>query len=277
MKVLVVGGTSSLGLALTARLRTSCEVVTAGRHGCDIEIDLTWPLERMALPAGIDAIVHTAAHFGGNAPSDLVEAEQVNMLGTLKLCLAAAGAKVRHFVYVSSVFAALEEGSVHCTAYALSKRHGEDAARFACAASALPLAIVRPSQIYGGARAPAHQPFLYAMIDRARKGEDIVLYGTRDPLRNFIHVDDVARAIARVVALGVVGTYACQHPQDVTYSQIADAAFRVFGAGGRVRFLRDKPDIPDNVLARDEALYEAIGFHPATTIEDGIRRVAAES
>jgi hypothetical protein len=44
-----------------------------------------------------------------------------------------------------------------------------------------------------------------------------------------------------------------------------------------VRFLRDKPDIPDNVFAMDEPLYKAIEFHPRTSIEDGVRRIAESS
>ena len=75
----------------------------------------------------------------------------------------------------------------------------------------------------------------------------------------------------------IVGTYSCQHPSNVTYSQIAKAAFEAFGTRGNVSFLLDKPDIPDNVFAADDALYEAIGFRPSTTIEDGLRRIARQS
>jgi hypothetical protein len=63
----------------------------------------------------------------------------------------------------------------------------------------------------------------------------------------------------------------------VTYSRIAKAAFQAFDTRGSVRFLRDKPDIPDNVFPGDDALYEAIHFRPSTSIEDGLRRIAALS
>jgi nucleoside-diphosphate-sugar epimerase len=278
MKVLIVGGTSSLGSALKALLSASCEVITAGRTKCDLAFDLTWPPDRLLLPEDVDVIVHTAAHFGGKTAADILEAENVNVLGTLKLCQAAASTRARHFVLISSIFASLREDSKHNSVYALSKKHAEDVARFICTTHALPLAVLRPSQIYGvGPRFRAHQPFLHMMIDRARKGEDIFLYGTRDPRRNFIYIDDLTAAISRVVSTGIVGTYSCQHPSDVTYSQIAKAAFQAFGTRGSVRFLHDKPDIPDNVLAVDDALYEAIGFRPSTSIEDGLRRIASLS
>jgi nucleoside-diphosphate-sugar epimerase len=275
MKVVIVGGNSSLGLALRAVLSASSEVITAGRTNCDLTFDLTWPFERMVLPDDVDVIVHTAAHFGGKSAADILDAEHVNVLGTLKLCQAAVSARARHFVFISSIFASLRENSEHHSIYALSKRHAEEVARFVCATHSLPLTVLRPSQIYGaGPRFRVHQPFLHAMMDKAKKGEDIVLYGTRDPRRNFIYIDDLTAVISRVIDARIVGTYFCQHPSNVTYSQIAKAAFEAFDTRGSVRFLRDKPDIPDNVFAADDSLYEAIGFRPSTTIEDGLRRIA---
>ena len=275
MRVVIVGGNSSVGSALKGALSASCEVITAGRTNCEIALDLTWPRERFLLPADVDVIVHTAAHFGGKTSADVLEAEQVNVLGTLKLCQAAASTKAKHFILISSIFATLGEKSEHYGVYALSKRHAEEMARFVCATASLPLTVLRPSQIYGaGPRFRVHQPFLHMMIDKARKGEDILLYGTRDPRRNFIYIDDLTAVIARVVTMGVVGTYSCQHPSDVTYSRIAKAAFEAFDTRGSVRFLPDQPDIPDNVFAVDDALYEAIGFRPSTSIEDGLRQIA---
>ncbi len=275
MKVVIVGGTSSLGSALRLALSGSCEVITAGRTNCDLALDLTWPREQMVLPDDVDVIVHTAAHFGGKTAADIVAAENVNVLGTLKLCQAAATANARHFILISSIFASLKEGSEHHSIYALSKRHAEDVARFVCATHSLHLTVLRPSQIYGaGARFRVHQPFLHAMMEKAKKGEDIVLYGTRDPQRNFIYIDDLTAVISKVIDGRIVGTYSCQHPSNVTYCQIAKAAFEAFDTRGSVRFLRDKPDIPDNIFAADDALYEALRFRPSTTIEDGLRRIA---
>src|SRR4030095_15097078 len=65
VKVVIVGGNSSVGLALKAVLSDSCDVITAGRKNCDIALDLAWPLARFLLPEDVDAVVHTAAHFGG--------------------------------------------------------------------------------------------------------------------------------------------------------------------------------------------------------------------
>jgi UDP-glucose 4-epimerase len=217
----------------------------------------------------------TRAHFGGKAPAEIQAAEDVNVIGTLKLCQAAVRAKVQHFVFISTIFATLNDDSEHYTAYAFSKKHAEDVARFVCAKNGLPLTVLRPSQIYGSwPKLRVHQPFLHLMMERARKGEDILLYGSRDASRNFVHIDDLAVVISAAVQRRVVGTYSCQHPSDVTYSRVANAALGAYGAVGAVRFLTDKSDVGDNVFPIDSTLYDTLGLRPQTTIEDGLKRLA---
>lgn len=277
MKTLIVGGTSSLGSALKPVLSEFSEVITAGRKSCDVRLDLSDPSEAIVLPDGIDSVIHTAAHFGGNKANEILEAENLNVLGTLKLCQAAVRAKVTHFVLISSMFACLKEGSEFYSIYALSKRHAEDVARFFCSAHFLPLAILRPSQIYGSNdRFRRHQPIIYVMMEKARLGEDIQIYGSHDARRNYIYIDDLTALVSRTVKNRVVGTYSCQHPVDVTYSQIARASFAAFKRNGSVRFVKDKQNIADNVFERDEALYKLTGFYPQTSIEDGLRKIAEE-
>ena len=111
MKILIVGGTSSLGCALKPVLSEIGEVITAGRKECDIRLDLNDPIEKITLPNNIDAVIHTAAHFGGKTVEEILEAENVNVLGTLKLCQAAVQAKAKHFILISSMFSCLNKNS----------------------------------------------------------------------------------------------------------------------------------------------------------------------
>lgn len=273
--VLVVGGRSSLGHALSARLRETMTVTTAGRQGCDMPLDLRWPVERMQVPTGVDVVVHLAAHFPGSSVSELVDAITVNGAGTARLCASAAAAGVKHFLYVSSIFALAGPGMPGYGAYGVSKRLGEDAARLVCDASGVPLAILRPSAMYGRSpRLRAHQPFLYRMLDLARQGSDITLFGKHDPRRNYVHVDDVARAVAALLEHGSTGTFACQHPRDVTYGEVARTAFSIVGKGGQLVFDSDKPDIPDIVFPMDDALRDATGFIPVIDLTQGLRDIA---
>jgi nucleoside-diphosphate-sugar epimerase len=276
MKILIVGGSSSLAQILRPVLSSFAEVLTAGRSGCDVTLDLSWEDDKLCLPEGLDAVVNLAAHFGGKDFAGALAAEQVNVLGLLKLCHAAQRAGVSHLVQVSTIFAGLREDSPFFSSYALSKRHGEDVARLYCSSVNLPLAILRPSQIYGvGVRFRKHQPFLYNIIDKAEKNEEVVFYGSNDAQRNLIHAEDVAEVIAQVVRLRLQGLHACHSMTNVRYSEIAAAAVNAFDSSSQVCFAADKPNILDNAFEPDSRLYRQIEFFPRVTLELGMKKEAS--
>ena len=276
MKILLTGGHSSLAQVLHPVLTSVAEVLTAGRNGCDVELDLAWPAGRFELPAGLDAVIHLAANFGGQDFESMLAAEEVNALGALKLAHACFSAGVGQLVQVSSIFAGLGEGTPFYNSYSLSKRHAEELTRLYCHNTGLPLAILRPAQLYGEGEAfRRHQPFLYALLDRAQRGEDIVLYGSNDARRNFIHVADVAEVIARVVRQRIEGCYDCVSLSNVRFSEIAAAAVAAFGCASAVSFDVTKPDIPDNAFAVNDSLYRRIGYFPQISLAQGLAREAA--
>lgn len=102
MRVLLVGGTSSLAQTLIPLLRERCELLTAGRKGCDVELDLC--SRDIQIPDGIDCVVNLAAAFGGKEPTDILQTMDVNVLGVMKLCHASSKAGAKHLVHISSIF-----------------------------------------------------------------------------------------------------------------------------------------------------------------------------
>jgi nucleoside-diphosphate-sugar epimerase len=275
MRTLIIGSSSSVGNALIPVISKFSQVLTAGRHDCDIILNIGDPIEKIKLPDNLDVIIHTAAEFAIKTDVDLVNTEYVNVLGTLKLCQAAKQANSKHFVLVSSMFSCLKSNSPFFNIYSLSKKHSEEIAQYYCSAHSLPLTILRPSRIYGiDDRYRRHQPFIYALADQAEKGEDIAIQGSHDALRNFIHIEDLIKIISLVVQNKIVGTYNCMHPKDITFSEIASAAISAFHGQGAIYFLGDKPDIPDNIFEMDDILYKQIGFYPQITIEEGMKKIA---
>lgn len=276
MKVLLVGGGSLVARAVAASLGPEAKVITAGRSGCDIALDLRSPVEQMVLPEGLDAVVNTAADFGGEGPDDFARAEEVNALGALRLCQACARGGVRYLLHVSTIFVRQPVLQSRLAAYVVSKRHGEEMVRQYCAGAGLPLGLVRPSQLYGdGEEFRRHQPLLYAWADKARLGEPIVIFGPRDAKRNYLHIDDLGEIVACMVRMGLVGEYDCQHPEDVSLSQIAEALIGAFGGAGRVEFAREMPPQEDVVFAPDSRIFERTGHYPAISPAEGMRRIAA--
>ncbi|MCX7166928.1 MAG: NAD-dependent epimerase/dehydratase family protein [Rhodocyclales bacterium] len=277
MRILIVGGTSALAQTLKPVLGEDAEVLTAGRHGCDVRLDLSDAQDKFLVPAGINVVINTAAQFGGDSFEDILRMETVNALGVLKLCQSCVASGVGHMVQVSSIFAGLDETSPFFSAYALSKRHGDELATGFSSRFRLPLTILRPGRLYGvGEARRRHQPFLSAIIERAVEGADILIHGSNDALRNFLHMEDMARIVARVVQRELKGIYTCMNTRDVRYSELAAAAARAFGSKGKIRFVADEADIPDSVFPLDDSLFRLIDYFPRISVELGMEMEAAQ-
>ena len=276
MKILIVGGTSSLAQALKPVFFEFAEVITAGRAGCDVHLDLSDPVEKIELPEDIDVVINTAASFGGESFEKIYQAENVNVLGVLKLCAACTKAQAKHLVLISSIFACLNKESSFYNIYSLSKKQADELAQLYSSAFGLPLTILRPSQFYGvGDAYRKHQPFLYTIIDKAANDEDILIYGSNDAMRNFIHVEDVARIIAIVIQRKIEGAFACMNIKDVSYSEVAAAAIEAFGSKSKIKFMTEQPDIPNNIFEPDDSLFRLIDYYPQISISLGMKKEAA--
>lgn len=274
MSILIIGAGSVIGKAMAARLSDEKEVSFAGRRDADIPFDLT---EWRTLPdihQAFETVVHVAADFGGESDHDWARAEAVNAVGTLSACALARRAQAKHVVLMSSLSATYRPGDPYYGVYALSKRHGEEIAQSYCAAHGLALTILRPSQIYDdqGLCRP-HQSLFYMMADRAQADEEIALYGSHDARRNYLHIDDLSELAWRIIQQRCTGVFTCAHPQSVTLSEMAKAAFSAFGRTREARFLPEKPALPDLPEISDYAVYDRVGYHPRINIWEGYRRI----
>lgn len=275
MKSLVIGSTSVIGRAVANALACLGPVKTAGRRDADFFLDLSQPDNAVPITEGFDVVVLAAADFGGNSVEDLIRAEQVNVLGTLAACRMAQQCGAQHLILLSSVFASHTPADHHYSIYSLSKRHAEEVASLFCKQHGLALTLLRPSQVYDAAGAcRTHQPLLYVMADNAQAGRDITLFGNNDARRNYLYLDDLVQICTRVAQATVTGLFNCVHPSSPRLSEIAGAAVSAFGQQAEVRFLRDKPDVPDLPHQPvDVAFYEAIDFTPRVDIHSGFNLI----
>jgi GDP-L-fucose synthase len=105
---------------------------------------------------------------------------------------------------------------------------------------------------------------------------EVVLWGTGSPLREFLHVDDLAHACLFLMEhysdeeIINVGT-----GREVTIRQLAEIVQRVVGYTGRVQWDTTRPDgTPRKLL--DCGKLKALGWQPAIDLEKGIRSVYAD-
>lgn len=276
MRILIVGGNSTLARALIPVLAQFAEVITAGRSGCDVRIDLSNDIDARQMPRDIDVLVNAAASFGTTDAASIYQTEQTNVLGALRLCQLCSALSIRHMVQISSIFSRLPAESPFYTAYSLSKRHAEEMTQLYSDKTGLALTIIRPSQFYGtGPACRKHQPFLYAIIDKVANNENVAIYGSHDARRNFIHIEDVAELIAATIRRQITGSHDCAQLQPVRFSDIVAAAAKAFGSRSQMVFLPQQPDIADNICAADDTLFRLLGQYPGISMEQGMEKEAA--
>jgi len=201
---LVTGSTGILGRPLCHTLHSHEWRVTgvtrmqeAGPWDESIQADLT-SHGTFSMPSDIDTVFHLAGktHALSETKQEEEEYFRINTEGTRKLLEAAKQARVRRFVFFSSV-KAINEGSADCldeaspchpvTPYGKSKREAE---RLVLEGNYVPEPVVlRLSMVYG----PATKGNLPRMIEAVAKGHfpPIPEFGNQ---RSMVHVDDVVQA-----------------------------------------------------------------------------------
>jgi len=124
-----------------------------------------------------------------------------------------------------------------------------------------------------------------AAVAKARGDEELVVWGSGTPRREFLHADDLAAACLFVLNLPEerygrflneteaplvnIGT-----GEDVTIRELAEIVQRVTGFAGRLRFDASKPDGTPRKLMDVGRMHE-LGWRHTIELEDGVRLVYA--
>ncbi len=134
-----------------------------------------------------------------------------------------------------------------------------------------------PTNLYGTGDNyhPEHSHVLPAMIRRFHEArdagfEEVVIWGTGTPLREFLHSDDCARAL--VYLLGV------ESPPDwvnigsgveISIRELAELVAEVVGYQGRIVLDSSKPDGTPRKLM-DSSVLRGLGWTPSIDLEAGV-------
>jgi GDP-L-fucose synthase len=105
---------------------------------------------------------------------------------------------------------------------------------------------------------------------KAAKAEEVVVWGTGKPMREFLHVDDLANALVLLMEKYEspqtinVGT-----GKDCTIAELAETMKAIVGYSGRIQFDPSKPDgTPRKVL--DVSRVTALGWEPRYSLKEGL-------
>lgn len=151
---------------------------------------------------------------------------------------------IRKLVYVSTdgVYPMIDRAVTEETPaepdnfYTISKHAAERLLEAVCRARQIPLVIARPSAIYGaGDTHNSYGPNRFARSIVAEKS--VKLFGEGEERRDHIHVDDVARLIARLGASDATGTYNLVTGESASFGEV-------------VRILREAAPFPVTVSSQ---------------------------
>lgn len=106
---------------------------------------------------------------------------------------------------------------------------------------------------------------------KAKKAKEVVVWGTGKAMREFMYVDDMARACILIMQkyddreIINIGT-----GEDITINQLANTIKKVVGFSGKIVFDKNKPDgTPRKLL--DVSKLKKLKFENKSSLEDGIR------
>ncbi len=274
MKVLIIGGKSSLGLELKLFLKSNYQVFTAGRSECDIYLDLSENCDS-EIDFKCDVVILTAAVFGGDDLKSYENNITVNVLGTARSIKLANKFGAKHFILISTMSIYSKEISPSYRIYSITKKQSEEIAQFVTHSINMPLTILRPSQLYGENESfKKHQPLLYKIIECAEFNDDITFHGQKNSMRNYLHVEDFNEIIRRVIDQKVIGNYDCVNTKSTTLIETFNAAIKAFKSKSNFTFDNSINDIFDNIFQADLDFYKKIDFLPQIDIINGMKRIA---
>ncbi len=229
--------------------------------------------------ADFDALVHLAARTPSGAPENPGETVSVNVAGlanALEACRRNSAAIV--FASTSGVYAPRAETeplSETATVeprwlYPLTKHMGEELCRHYAKVHGVRGTIVRLFNVYGPGQS---EYFLIPYLIRAIRGQGEAQVRNRESIRDFIHVDDVAHAIAKAVtrpgamtALNI-GTGKPTRIGDVV-QLLRDIAG---GEDGVVTQRQDDDDPTPCVFADTRQAESLLGWRPGIDLSTGLK------
>lgn len=301
-RVFVAGHRGMVGSAIVRQLEMSgdCEVVTRSRN--DLNLLNQEAVRSFFANERIDEVYLAAAKVGGiiannNYPADFI---YENLMIECNIVHSAFKAGVERLLFLGSscIYPKLAEQPMQETAlltatleptnepYAIAKIAGIKLCESYNRQYGVDYRSVMPTNLYGENDNfhPQNSHVIPAMMRRfheaAQTNEpEVVVWGSGKPMREFLHVDDMAKASVFVMNLGKAVYVANTQEMlshinvgtgvDCTIAELAQTMAKVTGFKGDIRFDTDKPDGAPRKLM-DVSRINNMGWRAQISLESGL-------
>jgi nucleoside-diphosphate-sugar epimerase len=239
--------------------------------------------------AGADYVIHLAALPSvARSVRTPIESNDVNVVGTLNLLVAARDAGVQRVVYSASSSAYGNSATLPkeetmpsdpLSPYAVNKLTGELYCRTFTRVYGLETVSLRYFNVFGPRQDPTSQysAVIPRFIQAALAGQRPVIYGDGEQSRDFSYVQNAVEAsLLACTAPGVAGetiNVGCGHR--VTLNELVGMIARL--TGGTIEPVYEAPRAGDvrHSLAGIEKAGRLLGYTPSVALEEGLRRTIA--
>ncbi len=295
MIYLVIGGAGFIGRQLVEQLRESgrrVRVLDCAPQPAELPGDIEYyrgdlgdmDVMRQALD-GCEIVYHLAYSVYPKTSNDNpIHDVESNVVGTLRLLDACVTAGIRRIVFSSSggtVYGLSSTMPISETcptnpisSYGITKLTIEKYLHLYYVLHGLDYVIIRPANAYGKGQNPDRgQGVIAAFLKRIAQGQAIEIWGDGAVIRDYVHVQDIARAFC------MVANHELHHRifnvgsgNGVSLNELVQLIRAVTGSDIEVNYNGGRPfDVPIMVLD-SRRIEQEVGWVPLISLEDGISR-----
>lgn len=293
-KIFVAGHNGMVGSAIVRALQNAGYENLVLRAHKDLDLTSQTSTEDFFHAEKPDAAVIAAAKVGGILANSTYPAEfiEINLAIALNSIRAARKAGVKRLLFLGSTCiyprmapqpipeSALLTSELEKTneAYAIAKIAGLKLCEYyrkqygLCYHSAMPTNLYGPGDNYH----EKNSHVLPALIRRFHEAkvsnaESVELWGTGTPLREFLHVDDLASACVHLLNLdNPPDLVNLGSGEEVSIRELAEIVAETVGFKGKIIRDETKPDGTPRKLC-DTTLLRSLGWIPKYSIKDGVK------